>query len=132
MIWKSLIIFILIFSSTIFAEDTKNHLLVLGGGGEPAKPGTIFDGVLKLLTKYHASTSWESTAVTFNGGHSDTELILKNFSKDINGFTGKNYQQTINKYIEMMDNIDGKGIKENEQIIIYIDTHGYEKKDKVR
>ncbi len=88
---RILILIGLIFSTSIMGNEKQ--LYILGGGGEPVGDETIFDSSLKDLSNFVKSSDWKTT-ISFNGGHSKTEKIIKNnFKKGINGgdFVKLNY-----------------------------------------
>lgn len=102
----------------------ENHLLVFGGGGEPAGNKTIFDTGMVSLGKNLKKANWKYE-VSFNGGHKETESILrKNYSAAIKtptDFTDTNYDQLIKNYKERI--LSGS-IKSGDQLMIIINTHG--------
>ncbi len=105
----------------------SNRLVLMGAGGEPERPDTIFDSNLKNLTKLVDNSEWDSY-VSVNGGHKKTEKILESYkrSKNIGEFSLKNYNDLIQ--MQMDDILSGK-IKKDDQVLIYIDTHGYIRED---
>ena len=109
------------FTHLVHAE---NHMLLMGGGGEPKGDSTIFDGGLIKLGKNLESAKW-NYHVSFNGGHETTEEILKNqFSKsspEKSRFTKDNYEELINNYIEKINNGE---IKSGDQLMIIVNSHG--------
>jgi len=121
----SLFIISSIFSISILAG---NHIAVIGGGAEDrSKPTTMFDTNLELLGQYYQSTTWQETAVSFNGGHSNTESILRsNFREQNKTFTNENFDRLIENY---KTKIRSKSLKTGDQLLIYIDTHGAVKID---
>jgi len=100
----------------------------MGGGGEPDGDKTIFDDGLVTISKFvNSSPQWQSK-VSFNGGHKQTELILKNkFQLDQDkksNFTPSSYKKLINEYKEKI--LFGE-IKEGDQLMLMISTHGAKK-----
>ena len=57
--------------------NAENHLLILGGGGSPKGDKTLFDGDLNNFGKNLEKSKWNYD-VSFNGGHKDTEVIIRN------------------------------------------------------
>lgn len=103
-----------------------NHLVLIGGGGEPKGQNTIFDRDLKSLGENSTFNDWKKTVI-FNGGHSSTERLMSDKFKDANitpNFTRANYdsflKDTINK-------IKSGEIKPGDQMLINILTHGAER-----
>ncbi len=112
-----------IISFDIHAQN--KHFYVLGGGGEPTGETTIFDNNLSILSKFVKNSDWK-TAVSFNGGHKNTEEILTirfNKAKDYGSFTLQNYQGIVE---EMMNKINSGELKAGDQLMVSIDTHGAE------
>lgn len=131
MLIKNLTLAVLVFSSTnLFAA---NHLILMGGSGDPDGASTIFDGTVEALGKnLQASNQWKYQA-SFNGGHSKTETLLKaGFSRPVaptTPFTEKSYKDLIRDY---KAKINSGEIANGDQLIIIIDSHGAEKsKDEV-
>lgn len=105
----------------------ENYMSIMGGGGEPQGPKTMFDSTMKLLgANLKELTNWK-TEVSFNGGHSETEAILYSYpglTSAPTRFTEENFKRTISGYkarILMGD------IKASDQIVIMVNTHGAEK-----
>lgn len=131
---------------TLFIMDAQavNHMLIMGGGGEPACiPGskepknspplcdkTIFDSGMVSLGKKLESTDW-IYRISYNGGHSKSENILKeNFKKSSTpptSFDEETYLKLISDYKKKI--LTGE-ITSNDQLVIMINTHGAQKKDK--
>jgi hypothetical protein len=115
------ILFCLIIINKARAERS---FLFLGGGGEPErKSNTIFDPTINLLDNYLNLNKWKND-ISFNGGHKDSEALLKNKFKSANSkssFDKKNYNQLLEKYIKDMRS--GK-LKSGEQLLVFVDTHG--------
>ncbi|MGZ3788644.1 MAG: hypothetical protein ACXVLQ_08985 [Bacteriovorax sp.] len=103
-----------------FAE---RKLVVMGGGGEPQGGTTIFDTALSNLSRYVDKSSWGEVTVNFNGGHTTTESILQNQfnTKNKNSFTEETWKRTIANY---EDQIKSGQLKEGDQLLVMIDTHG--------
>ena len=122
MIYKNLIFTALILSSTtLYAE---NHMLIIGGGGEPARDHTIFDTRIGQLGKNLQETKWKYE-VSFNGGHSTTERILRtnypSASAPITDFTVEQYNRLLLDYKNKI--LSGK-IKPGDQLMIITSSHG--------
>jgi hypothetical protein len=114
----------LFFSLSLHSAESKNHLIVLGGGGEPKKESTLFDYSISLLGDFYQENNWKSTMVTFNGGHKTTEEILKKFKSPNKPFTEESFLKVIEQYSQKIKNGE---ISTGEQIIIFIAAHGSEK-----
>ena len=107
------------------SQAQNKHYYVLGGGGEPTGETTIFDNNLSILSKFVKNADWK-TSVSFNGGHSKTEEILAlrlTKAKDYGSFTLQNFQSIID---EMTSKINTGELKDGDQLMISIDTHGAE------
>ncbi len=116
----SLIIVGLLLSSQ--AEAKKQYIL-LGGGGEPSGPTTIFDTDLAQTRGFLDQAGDWNKEVSFNGGHSNTESILNTRYTDsqVSNFTSQNYNKIIQKYVEQ---INAGEFKAGDQILVQINTHG--------
>jgi hypothetical protein len=118
-----LIITLIAYSQAAYSSD---FLLVMGAGGSASGPSTIFDDSIRQIGNY-AFTSKSQVDIVLNGGHSTTENIIDNsFPKALHrsGFTLTDYNQSIERYKKMLSN---NQIKTNDQLMIVIDTHGFEK-----
>ena len=118
-------ILIFLFFLSLESQAQNKHFYILGGGGEPTGETTIFDNNLHILSKFVKNSDWK-TAVSFNGGHEKTEEILTikfNKAKDYGGFTIDSYDSIVD---EMMSKIKSGELKEGDQLMISIDTHGAE------
>ena len=122
MLLKTLML-ITILPSTQLAY-AENHMLIVGGGGEPKSEKTIFDNGMTLLGKNLASSKWKYE-VSFNGDHRETESILQNqFNngvKPTSNFTENNFNKMIENYRKKILNNE---ITSNDQLMIIINTHG--------
>jgi hypothetical protein len=105
----------------------ERTFLFLGGGGEPeSKLNTLFDPGMRLLDNYLNTNKWKND-ISFNGGHKDSEALLRTNFKSATSktsFTKKNYNSIIDSYIK---DINSGKIKTGEQLLVYIDSHGAEK-----
>ena len=121
---KVKILSLIFFFTTINFAYAENHMLLMGGGGEPKGDTTIFDGGLTKLGQNLESLKW-NYQVSFNGGHDSTEKILTNkFSKSssvASNFTKDNYEELIKSYIKKINNGE---IKSGDQLMIIVNTHG--------
>lgn len=101
-----------------------NHLLIIGGGGEPKRDTTIFDNGMVNLGKNLEKSNWKYE-VSFNGGHKETEKILQTrYTSPIaptTNFTQENYAKLIENYKKKILNGD---IKSGDQLMIIVNTHG--------
>lgn len=121
---RNLTLAVLVFSSAnLFAA---NHLVVMGGSGDPAGATTIFDTNLKNLGTNLQGTNWKYQ-LSFNGGHANTESIMRNqFGKSVapsTSFTIENYNKMIADYKKKI--ISGE-ITSSDQLMLVIDSHGAE------
>lgn len=97
--------------------------LLLGGGGEPAGPETIFDGSLERLAEAKSRVPMNITA-SFNGGHSTTSAIIKNkIGVEHSPFTGVAYKKMI---ADAVKKINSGELKSGAQLMVIVDTHGGE------
>lgn len=114
------LIFMLSFS---LSATAANHLIVIGGGGEePKKDETLFDNTFQNLGNYYQNSKWQSTTVSFNGGHKNLDKTIKeSFKKPVVPFTNDSYNQIISEYIKQIKN---GSIKAGDQLMVYLDTHG--------
>jgi hypothetical protein len=106
------------------AQSGERTLVMLGGGGEPARESTtIFDPTLNALDGYLQKNKWNNV-ISFNGGHAQTEAIMEmKFPDAINksSFTKNNYNVIIKNYEEQ---IKSGQMKAGDQLMLMIDTHG--------
>ena len=123
---KKLCLLLLIFSSqTIFSQE--NHLIFLGGGGEPEGAQTTqFDGSVEALgTFFQDNKKNYKTLVNFNGGHIKTEAMIANKFKDaeiVNDLTRSNYKLVVSDTLARIESMPA-GAK----MIVFINSHGTEK-----
>lgn len=113
-------------SSNLFAA---NHMIFMGGGGEPTGPKTNFDPIVETLGKNIQGTQWKYQ-VSFNGGHSETEFIIsQNFKSPAaptTPFTKDTYKKLIDSY---KTKINSGEITSGDQLMILINSHGAEKSE---
>ena len=121
---------VLLLSLSFNALAGEKHMLIMGGGGEPQTlKTTIFDQEMKNLGKFvNKSKNW-SPKVSFNGGHSTTEKILnqgvaKNAATKNTPFTDDAFEQLISEYERKI--LSGQ-IKNGDQLLVYLSTHGAQK-----
>ena len=122
MTYKNLLFTTLFLSTTtVFAE---NHILVIGGGGEPVGSSTNFDRRIGQLGLNLQETNWKYE-ISFNGGHSTTEQILKtNYPSPvapITEFTVDEYNRLLKDYKNKI--LSGK-IKAGDQLMVLTSSHG--------
>lgn len=102
----------------------ENHMLVIGGGGEPQRDFTIFDTGMDTLGDNLGKANWKYQ-VSFNGGHAKTEDILRRKytrpSAPTSNFTVDQYLALLKDYKAKI--LSGK-IKAGDQLMIIIDSHG--------
>ncbi|MEI7973326.1 MAG: hypothetical protein WCH11_03060 [Bdellovibrio sp.] len=117
-------IFALLLSFLTACPTLGMDVLLLGGGGEGTKTHTIFDKFLRRLGSVKQELNL-SISSSFNGGHSETEAILKNELGVTNqAFTEKNYLGKIDEYVAK---ISSGQIKPGENLMVILNTHGGEK-----
>ena len=125
MIFKHLAFVVLILSTSPLRAE--NHMLVIGGGGEPVRDFTIFDTGIEHLGKNLQKSNWKYE-VSYNGGHSKTEEILrKEFpspNKQTTDFTAQKYEHLIRDYKNKI--LSGQ-IKSGDQLMIVVNSHGASK-----
>ena len=99
-------------------------MLVMGGGGEPTGANTIFDGSLKTISDRVKGSDWKYQ-MSFNGGHSGTEEILKSHfpapESPPTKFTEDAFNNLIQNYKAKI--LMGQ-LKPGSQLMIIIDSHG--------
>lgn len=104
----------------------KKEMLILGGGGDPEGPTTIFDPSLVNLGKISSTAGWTPTVV-YDGGHRTSEAIAKGIGGN------KSYSATtanMNKQIDLLKQKILKGeLRKGDQLMITISTHGIPKGD---
>lgn len=108
----------------------KNHMLIMGGGGEPRGSNTIFDSTMKIFGDNLNQADWKYN-VSFNGGHVNTEAMMSSsYSKAINPIT----PFTANAYKRMISDYKAKilmgDINSGDQLIVMVNTHGAANNDK--
>jgi hypothetical protein len=109
-------------------EAIKKQVYIFGGGGEPDGDKTIFDNSLKHFSNFLNSSDWSST-LSFNGGHKETEKIIKSNYVNANNlgrFNEDNYNKAI---LEMIEKIESGQLKSGDQLMVVVDTHGSRKKN---
>ncbi len=122
MYWKFFSLMSLL-SMTNLAYAEK-HLLLMGGAGDPAGDTTGFDNNITRLGENLNRSNWKYQ-VSFNGGHRQTENILRTYYPASNpsatNFSSENYNALIQNYITKINSGD---IKSGDQLMIIIDSHG--------
>lgn len=98
----------------------------MGGSGDPAGASTIFDTNLKNLGTNLQTSNWKYQ-ISYNGGHADTESIMRNqFRNSVTPttpFTADNYNKMIADYKKKI--LSGE-ITSSDQLMLVIDSHGAE------
>lgn len=117
-------IVILLFGSDSLAGQTYGYFF--GGGGDPAeRKTTIFLGDLKAFSKLSIDKKWTSRVI-HNGGHpEDDAWISTNIFEKPKKFSTKQFQESI---ADLKKQISAGSITPNDQLLIYISTHGLEPK----
>lgn len=118
---------LLMMISTAALAGSK-HVMVMGGGGEPERKFTIFDRELTNFKDFVKKNSHWKASTTYNGGHADTEQILKDglVKGPLIPFTEKSYDQMLKDYETKI--LKGE-IKKGDQLLVYISSHGAAKKE---
>jgi hypothetical protein len=117
------LIFFCLLSEVATANEVKKYLYVLGGGGEPKKNSTIFDGELQHIANFAKKAKWEPR-ISFNGGHSKTEKIIKDHFPPgaVEGdFTEKTYKRMLS---EIKDKLERGDFRPGDQLMLLLNTHG--------
>lgn len=107
---------------------TEKHFYLLGGGGEPEGETTIFDSDLKNLKKFTKNPEWKTT-ISFDGGHSKTENLIKsefNSADNKGGFTEANMERVL---LDLTDKIKNGTLKKGDKLFLTINSHGVRKTD---
>lgn len=117
--------FLLLTFTTLAVWNTqaKDHLYIIGGGGEPKKDDTIFDRTLNNLEFYmQGASSWHK-GIYFNGGHPKTEQIVRGLAKDepAKHFMPSDYDQFLQNTLTKIKNGE---ILPGEKLLLFIDSHG--------
>lgn len=100
----------------------QKFALVLGGGGDPAGPTSIFDQDLAIIGK-RLNTSGYNSDFVFGGSHTYTNQILKSVNPAATNFSAANAKKAIDN---MGQKIDSK-MKAGDQLVVVVDTHGVPK-----
>lgn len=121
---KKTIIALTTVSSISLSAYGANHLVYMGGGGEPPGTQTMFDDHIKSMKKVTSTGKW-SYQTAFNGGHSKTEALIKeSFPNPVTPpthFTRADYNKTIE---DLKQKVTNGSLKKGDQLIVMIDTHG--------
>lgn len=96
-------------------SQAENHLLLMGGSGEPAGVKTIFDSTAKTLSQFAKEKSYETT-VSFNGGHRETEKMLAESFQGASAFSPTAYQRILQEY--------DRKVKSGDKVILFVNSHG--------
>lgn len=108
-------------SNTSFAES---YMAIIGGGGDPAGESTMFDTPMRSYAEQLSKSSKWKYDISFNGGHSQTEEMLRtkyNKANSNNSFTSANYKALIDTYRAKILLGD---IKAGDQLMFMINSHG--------
>ncbi len=115
---------ILFFTPIAFAQAPSRHFIYLGGGGDPEGETTIFDYKIERLGNFVRRSEGMNTSVSFNGGHTQTEKLLRsNFTGDVTNFSPQNFENVISRYEQQIRNGD---VPPGGQMMVMIDSHGSE------
>lgn len=113
---------LLLFASTLSHAQTKFYTF-MGGGSEPAGPTTIFDDEVNNVGRFMKSNGWTGS-VAYNGGHSRTEELISSTFGQNRPFTKAEYEAQLT---QIENNIKNGTIKQGDQVLLYIATHGAQK-----
>jgi hypothetical protein len=126
---KFLFLSFFLLSSSWEAIARNKSIVVMGGGGEPAGRTTIFDPEIKNIKDFVKSNHNWKASVSYNGGHAQTEAIIKD---GLEGeapnrpFTQEAFDNMIKEYERKI--LNGKLIP-GDQLLVVISSHGAAKKD---
>lgn len=110
-------------ASISYSADAKKEFYYIGGGGEPSGETTIFDHQISRVGRFTNNSDWDTT-VSFNGGHTKTEALLKSKmsnARDVGPFNEKNYNALMD---EIISKLRSGALKSGDQLMISIETHG--------
>lgn len=101
------------------------YMAFLGGSGDPPGTTTIFDAKISGIGTYAQSSS-SQVNIAFDGGHTQTENILRTSfpGQTVTDFTNANYETMITRY---ETDIRAGNIKPGDQLLLMIDSHGAER-----
>ena len=116
---KFLLAMFLFGTTGLYAQS--NHMMLIGGGGEPQGATTIFDKEITNVSNFLKSSGKWSVGVSFNGGHSTTEGIVRTISGTNPSFSQSQYEAMINDYTAK---IQRGAIKSGDQLLVQISSHG--------
>lgn len=94
----------------------KNHLVLLGGSGDPPGEGTIFDTTAQALAKFKNSKSYADT-VYFNGGHARTEKFLAKHFPNAKSFSPAAYSNVV-------EDLKKRTVSSGDRVVIFVNSHG--------
>lgn len=124
---KMKLLFITFFTLHSTLSLAENHLLLMGGGGEPQGETTIFDSGMQTFGDNLKKAKW-NYEISFNGGHKKTEEMLRNKfaapARLTTDFTDTQFEDLLKSYKERI--LSGQ-IKSGDQLIIIINSHGASK-----
>lgn len=104
--------------------EAKNHMLIMGGGGEGVKKDTMFDGSIESFGKIANRKGWDVT-MAFNGGHEVTEQLIEKHipktTKKYPDFSKENFDKILSDTIAKIKNGE---IKKGETLYMFMFTHG--------
>ncbi len=121
--WLALVIWMGLNQSGAFASE--NEFIYWGAGGEPDGETTIFDSGLRELSKATLANSprW-GTTVFADGGHGVTQKIIRDEIRPVRTTgVGDALHWDFSKNL-LERRIQSGELKEGDQIILVIDTHG--------
>jgi hypothetical protein len=101
------------------------QLYFLGGGGDPDGTTTIFDRSISQVSKFTQSAGSEwSIKHSFNGGHSETEKLLKAqmpSDSSLGNFTEENLNKTL---ADLETKLNSGELKSGDQLLLMLNSHG--------
>ena len=104
----------------------EKELYFFGGGGGPDDDSTIFDDELKFISQLtNSPNSLWKTSYSFNGGHRETEKILRKKFKNATSFGQFNKKNFLNAVQNIEDKL--KKLKKGDQLLLIMNSHGLKK-----
>lgn len=113
-----LLIALLAFASIAAADEPQKIALVLGGGGEPAGPTTIFDNGLSGFGQKLKEGGYQ-VDVAFDGTHSETAKIATSLDAGAASFDEVGIAKKLTSLKAKMAQL-----KSGDQVLVVVDTHG--------
>lgn len=121
---KSFLLSFILLSSSWDALALKKDMVLVGGGGEPAGNSTIFDPEIRNIKDFVKSNSDWKASVSYNGGHAQTEAIIKDgLEKEAPNrpFTQESFDKMLKDYERKI--LSGN-LRPGDQLLVVISSHG--------